>query len=85
MKVHLAKPQHQVLYQELAKILKERTEKLSAVEVLAVAANMVGKIIAMQDQRVISPEQALAIVAENIESGNKQVLEDLREQTAGRA
>ena len=46
-------------------------------ELLAVAANLVGKLVAMQDQRTMTPAEAMEIVAMNIEHGNKQVLDQL--------
>jgi hypothetical protein len=40
-------------------------------------ANILGKMIAMQDQRTMSPEQAMEIVATNMKHGNQQVLDEL--------
>ena len=73
----LAKPEHEVAYQELVQIVNKHAGKLSSLEMLAVASNMLGKLVAMQDQRTTTPEQAMNIVAKNIELGNKQVLEQL--------
>ena len=70
----LAAPEHEILYQDLL-VLINRHPTLNAREVLAVAANMVGKIVAMQDQRATTPEEALDIVMDNIEEGNKQVVD----------
>lgn len=69
-----AGPQHEVAYQELAALLKKHAGHLSSLEMLAVAANLVGKLVAMQDQRKVTPETAMEIVARNIEMGNAQVL-----------
>lgn len=74
----LAKPEHEIVYQDLVKLLRRHAHKVSAQEVLAIGANMLGKIIALQDQRVMSREDALRIVADNIEFGNSQVLDALR-------
>jgi hypothetical protein len=38
---------------------------------------MLGKLVALQDQRTVLPAMAMEIVAQNIECGNKQVLERL--------
>lgn len=73
----LANPEHEVVYQELIALVNKHAAKLDALEVLAVAANMVGKIVAMQDQRKVTPELAMDIVAKNIEVGNNQVIEEL--------
>ncbi len=77
MKSRMATPTHEVAYQDLCSILNKHAGHLTAIEMLAIAANMVGKIVAMQDQRVTTSEMAMAVVAENIEAGNKQVIDGL--------
>lgn len=54
---------------------------MSAEEILAIVANMLGKIIALQDQRTMTRERALEIVIENIEAGNKQILDQMANPT----
>ena len=83
MSVHLAKPQHEVLYQDLCKLISKYGDSISAQEMLAVAANMLGKLVAMQDQRSMSPAMAMEIVAQNVEYGNKQVIDQL-DKVSGR-
>lgn len=86
MSRHQAKPEHEVAYQDLCNLVRKHANKLTPLELLAVAANMVGKLVALQDQRVTSPGLAMKVVAENIEHGNQQVLEQLRQsEPAGRA
>ena len=63
MSTRAGKPQHEAFYQDLAALLHKHTEHLSALEMLAVAANMVGKIVAYQDQRIVTPEAAMRTVA----------------------
>ena len=77
MSVHQAKPEHEVAYQDLCALVNRHADKLSAIELLAVASNMLGKLVAMQDQRTVSPAMAMEVVARNIESGNQQVLAQL--------
>lgn len=84
MSLRLAKPEHEVAYQELIALVNKHARKLSAIEMLAVAANMLGKLIAMQDQRSVTPQAAMKVVADNIEHGNKTVLDQLS-QSVGRA
>lgn len=84
MSLHLAKPEHEVLYQDLCKLIGKHGDKISAQEMLAVAANMLGKLVAMQDQRTMSPAMAMEIVAQNLEHGNKIVLDQLA-SSKGRA
>jgi hypothetical protein len=76
MSVHQAKPQHEIAYQDICSLLKKHAG-IPPLEMLAVAANMLGKMIAMQDQRTVTPEMAMEVVAKNIESGNQQVLAEL--------
>lgn len=62
----------------LAVIRKEAAD-LDAIEILAIAAYTVGQLIALQDQRTITPSMAMEIVAKNIEAGNLHVIEGLTE------
>jgi hypothetical protein len=41
---------------------------------LCIAANMLGKLIALQDQRTMTKERAMEIVLRNLELGNEQAL-----------
>ena len=81
MGIHPAGPDHETLYQELLAVL--RRANLSNVELLAIASNMVGKILAMQDQRRYTPETAMEIVIKNIEEGNRQAIAALVGTPAG--
>ena len=71
------KPEHEVAYQDLVQLVRKHADKLTAAELLAIAANMLGKLMAMQDQRTMTPNRAMEIVGENIERGNKEVLDQL--------
>jgi len=84
-KVHMARPEHEVAYQELVALIAKHATKMTPLEILAVAANAVGKIIALQDQRATTPEMALEVVKANIEFGNETVLNNLKVSTGGRA
>ncbi len=84
MNVQQAKPEHEVAYQDICELMHRHAGNLSAIEVLAIAANMLGKLIALQDQRVISPSDAMKIVEKNIETGNQQVIAELL-QSKGKA
>jgi hypothetical protein len=78
MSVYLANPRHEVLYQELLALSARYVKDVPQIEMLAVAANMVGKLIAMQDQKTCTPNMSMEIVARNIEYGNQQVLDQLK-------
>jgi hypothetical protein len=77
MSLHLAKPEHEVAYQDMCQLVNKHASKLTALELLAVGANMLGKLVALQDQRTVTPKHAMEVVAQNIEHGNKQVLDQL--------
>jgi hypothetical protein len=69
-----AQDAHKVAYQELIALVTRHKDALDAVDMLAVAANIVGKIIAMQDQRVMTRAACMEVVARNIEEGNAEVV-----------
>ena len=59
-------------------------QQLSAMEMLAVTAQLVGTLIALQDQQKMTPEMAMDLVAKNIEAGNQEAIANVF-KTAGRA
>lgn len=77
MKNVLAKPEHEVAYQDLCALVRKHADKMTELELLAIAANMLGKLVAMQDQRKLTPAQAMQVVATNIEAGNAQIVQQL--------
>lgn len=77
MGVKIAKPEHEVAFRDICALVNKHAADMTALELLAIAANMVGKIIALQDQRTTTPEMALKVVGENIELGNKQALHEV--------
>ena len=81
----VATTEHEVTYQEICSLVSRHASTMTPLEILAVAANMVGKLIAMQDQRTITAEKAMVVVSRNIEIGNQQALDVLSKQQAGSA
>lgn len=79
-----AKPEHEVAYQELVALCSKHKDKVTAEELLAIAANLVGKLMALQDQRTMTPRMAFEIVLKNVEAGNQQAMRELTE-TKGNA
>jgi tRNA threonylcarbamoyladenosine modification (KEOPS) complex Cgi121 subunit len=77
MRSQLAKPEHEVVYQDLCALVNKHAASISAMEILAIASNMVGKLVAMQDQRTVSPSMAMEVFAKNIEAGNRQILDSI--------
>jgi hypothetical protein len=69
---------------EALALLKKHGGALPADHMLAMAAHMVGQIVALQDQRTMSRERALEIVTHNIEVVNAEVVASL-DNTRGSA
>lgn len=84
MSIKQASTEHEVAYQDLLALLNKHSGKLTALEMLAIAANMVGKLAAMQDQRKVTPSMAMEIISKNMEHGNQQVV-NLLNETKGSA
>lgn len=80
-----ARPEHEVVYQDIIALVGKHAHKVTQAELLAIAANMVGKMIAMQDQRTMSRETALKILIANLELGNQQVINELKDAIGGHA
>lgn len=78
------RPEHEVAYLDLCDLVRKNAGKLTTLELLAIAANMTGKLVALQDQTKVSPEMAMEVVAKNLERGNSQVLNRLK-KTEGNA
>jgi hypothetical protein len=70
-------PRHAAFRDDLIAVLRKHGDDVSAPEMLALASHMVGQLVALQDQRTMSPERAMEIVAANIETGNHEVIEGL--------
>lgn len=70
-------PVHDELKNAVAAVLKPYSEKMSALEILAVLSQMVGMAIGMQDQAQYTADQLLDLVGANIELGNETLIENL--------
>ncbi len=77
MTVRASKPEHEVLYQELVAILRRHGDEMSSEEMLAIGANLLGKLLAYQDQRTMTRERGLEIIINNIELGNQQAIDEV--------
>lgn len=82
LKATVAAPVHEAVYPDLVKVLK-KYEHLGGVTILAIASNMVGKLIALQDQTKYTPAQILHLVNQNIMEGNDQALATISGPVAG--
>ena len=68
---------HKEFKQDLAKFLETYDDKLSAEEMLAVTSQVVGMMVAMQDQTRFTPVQVMEMVSKNIETGNAAAISEL--------
>lgn len=57
---------------DMLAVLDKHAGKLPADHMLSLAAHMVGQIVAMQDQRVMTPADAIDLVKKNMERGNRE-------------
>lgn len=76
---------HRAFRGEVCALLERHGSNLSANEMLALASHLVGQIIALQDQRTMTPDLCMKIVSKNIEIGNREVFDDLAFKTEGSA
>lgn len=81
MKYAAPRDKHFMLRQELVSVLCRHQETLCAAELLAVSSQLVGNLIALQDETSMSPDLAMEIVLQNIEEGNRAAVADLNAQT----
>lgn len=62
-----------------------RHTNLDAMQMLAVASQFVGNLIALQDQRKVTPVMAMELVANNIQIGNQAAIDACLASTDGTA
>ena len=62
---------------DLKALIAKHGAGLTGPELLALSAQMVGNIIALQDQKTMTSDQAIMIVSKNMEIGNKVVLDQM--------
>lgn len=51
--------------------------RITAAELLSLLAHTTGACIAWQDQRRLTPDQAMEMVATNIEAGNREAMAEI--------
>lgn len=78
-------PEHLAYRKAIEQAMRDHGATLRADELLAVTAHLVGQLIALQDQRVMTPAMAMEIVQTNLEQGNREVIDGLLNSTGGTA
>jgi hypothetical protein len=71
MKTYEPKPEHKKFLDDLK---AQMPPEMPAQDILAIVSQFVGQLIALQDQRVVTPDQAMQLVGQNIEIGNRAAL-----------
>lgn len=70
--------------QALRAVLIRFQHRMDAHEMLAITAHLCGALLALQDQRKMTLDQAMQIILQNIELGNQEMIAGLA-PTAGNA
>ena len=69
--------EHIALMNAWKKAVGEEGADLDSADICALAAQFVGNLVGLLDQRKFTPETAMTMVARNIEIGNQTVVEQL--------
>lgn len=85
MKIVAPQEQHEAFHLKLIGLFRQHQYTVDAQEMLAISSYFVGQLVALQDQRKVTPDQAMKIVEANLAEGNRQVVRSLMEQTGGMA
>lgn len=67
----------QTAFRDALIAILRKHENLRPDEMLAVASYFVGQLVALQDQRKMTPDMAMQIVASNIEAGNQHAMAEV--------
>lgn len=79
------KPEHDAFMAELKACLGSTGKDLDAAILLGIASQFVGQLLALQDQRRWTVEQAFDLIMKNIEIGNQMVIANSLARPEGRA
>ena len=71
MKTYEANPEDEAFLRALK---EQMPPEMTSQRILAIVSQFVGQLIALQDKRILTPDQAMQIVAQNIEIGNQAAL-----------
>ena len=75
--------EHKAFQTALTAVIGNEGKDLDSAVILAITANLVGRLIALQDQSKYSAALVMKLVAANIEQGNKEVIDELLSKTTG--
>ncbi len=78
-------PEHEAFRLAFLALIDRHLGALGGDRVLAIASFAVGQLVALQDQRKLTPQAAIELVIANMEAGNQSVVDSLLNVTGGRA
>ena len=86
MKMINPSPDHEAFYQEVCVILGKYEERgVPPIQLLALTANVAGKLMAMLDHREFTADEAMQVVCSNLERGNQEIVDRLLGGASGSA
>lgn len=68
-------PRHKAVMDDLKAVLTRHQNSVNGYEMLALVSQLVGQLLALQDQTARSADAYLATVSKNIELGNAETVE----------
>lgn len=74
MKTKMPSKAHVAFRDDMVAVMRKH-QHMAPDEMLAIASHFVGQLLALQDQRKLTPAMGLQIVSSNIEAGNQQAIE----------
>lgn len=84
MKIKPATCVHKEFQNDMKLVLAKHHDTLTGMEMLALCAHLVGVVLAAQDPKKGTMDQALAVIGKNIELGNEDAMRPFME-TIGNA
>lgn len=81
MKTVAPSAKHLAFRRALEEAIRVHAADVDAADILAVMAHLVGQVVALQDQRKMTPEIAMEIVQSNMETGNAEMVSVLLNAT----
>lgn len=76
---------HHAFRMDVIDVLKKHAGDLPADQMLALAAHLVGQLLALQDQTKMTLQQGLELIGTNIEMGNAEIVNGAIQNPLGRA
>ena len=75
MKSMVANPVHVAVMDDFKAVLTKHANSLTPQEMLALSSQLVGQLLALQDQTRMTPDMGLALIQINIEMGNAEAIQ----------